>query len=266
MQADSEQPTPIGDARDFHPDAPSSAEYLNGRRDDGRPLPIYSKALVDPLTQALPGGEEKDPVARSLQEILLQYDLHALRDLELSSSLLRSMIAMGQTAIDTGNVPDGMTMNQVLNLSMAASKQLARNAVLTRKLAGEAALRANQVDVRRAFIEDRAHAVVANTLLALDEEFRELGFGAWMPFRYPDQWLMFCGVMRRVLAANGLLTVDDPEVYRRLLAETPYVEAAEDEGPNDPPRMPAGWARCFELRTVESMAALFDIIKRKEAT
>ena len=57
--------------------------------------------------------------------------------------------------------------------------------------------------------------------------FDKLGFGAWMPFRFPDQWLMFCSVMQRVLAANGLIHSSHPEIYRRLLEETPPVDWPE---------------------------------------
>ncbi|MCB9894853.1 MAG: hypothetical protein H6839_10410 [Planctomycetes bacterium] len=80
------------------------------------------------------------------------------------------------------------------------------------------------LDTRRSFLQNRSVAVVYATLLHLDETFREIGFGSWMPFRYPDQWLSFCGVMQRVLAANGLIHSDNPEVYRKLLDETPPVK------------------------------------------
>jgi hypothetical protein len=83
---------------------------------------------------------------------------------------------------------------------------------------------ATKLDVRKEFMEDRAVAVVNGLLLHLDEEWQELGFGAWMPFRWPDQWLSFCGVLRRVLAANGLIHARYADTYRKLLDETPPVE------------------------------------------
>jgi hypothetical protein len=90
---------------------------------------------------------------------------------------------------------------------------------------------AMQQDLKEAFYWDRAHAVVATTLLHLDDEFEDVGFGSWMPFRYPDQWLMFCGVMNRVLAANGLVYSNDPEQYRKLLDETdPVIPKIRDIG------------------------------------
>jgi hypothetical protein len=81
---------------------------------------------------------------------------------------------------------------------------------------------AMQQELKEAFYWDRAHAVVAATLLHLDDTFEDVGFGSWMPFRFPDQWMMFCGTMRRVLAANGLLHADQPDQYRKLLEETEY--------------------------------------------
>ena len=45
--------------------------------------------------------------------------------------------------------------------------------------------------------------MVASTLLHLDDEFDEVGFGSWMPFRYPDQWLMFVGVMTGLFFMNA---------------------------------------------------------------
>ena len=84
------------------------------------------------------------------------------------------------------------------------------------------------LDTRKSFLQNRAVAVVYATLLHLDETFREIGFGSWMPFRFPDQWLAFCGVMRRVLAANGLIHSEHADVYRKLLDETPPVEIEGD--------------------------------------
>jgi len=91
-------------------------------------------------------------------------------------------------------------------------------------LAMELVSMAMELETKQAFMWDRAHAVIYGTLLHLDEHFQELGFGAWMPFRFPDQWLSFCGVLRRVLAANGLIHSEHADIYRKLLDETPPVE------------------------------------------
>jgi hypothetical protein len=82
-----------------------------------------------------------------------------------------------------------------------------------------------------------------------------------MPFRFPDQWLMFCGVMRRVLAANGLIHPENPDDYRHFLEETPYVRADEDEGPGELPKMPQGWASCYRLRTIQSMQEAYNLLQ-----
>src|SRR5687767_15479286 len=66
-----------------------------------------------------------------------------------------------------------------------------------------------------------------------------------MPFRFPDQWLSFCGIMTRVLAANGLIHSKYADVYRKLLDETPPVdfEGTIDERIKES-RTPHNIARC----------------------
>jgi hypothetical protein len=94
-------------------------------------------------------------------------------------------------------------------------------------------------------------------LLHLDEQFRDVGFGSWMPFRFPDQWLAFCGIMRRVLAANGLIHSRHADVYRKLLDETPAVEIeGEIEDRIKMTRTPINPARCWENRGAENMTEL----------
>ena len=126
----------------------------------------------------------------------------------------------------------------------------ARVAVL-RQIAKLAAV----MDTRAAFLHDRAHAVVADTLFAMDEAFEQVGFGSWMPFRYPDQWLIFTGLLSRVLAANGLIGAKNAAVYRRLLEETPPVERAEGEA--EPPK---GIAQCHENQPVKALDELWKLI------
>jgi hypothetical protein len=104
---------------------------------------------------------------------------------------------------------------------------------------------AGKLDVRDSFLVDRAHAVVYATLLHMEDSFSDLGFGSWMPFRFPDQWLSFCGVLTRVLAANGLIHAKHADVYRKLLDETPPVdfEGTIDERIKES-RTPHNIARC----------------------
>jgi hypothetical protein len=101
------------------------------------------------------------------------------------------------------------------------------------------------LETKHSFMWDRAHAVIYATLLHMDEHFQELGFGSWMPFRFPDQWLSFCGIMTRVLAANGLIHSKYADVYRKLLDETPPVnfEGTIDERIKES-RTPHNIAQC----------------------
>jgi hypothetical protein len=82
-------------------------------------------------------------------------------------------------------------------------------------------------NVKEAFLENRAVAILKNSLLHCDELFRDLGFGGWMPFRYADQWLAFTSLMRKLLAANGLITPKGPNHWRDFIENTP--EVVEDK-------------------------------------
>ena len=62
---------------------------------------------------------------------------------------------------------------------------------------------------------------------------------------------MFCGVMSRVLAANGLVHSDNPELYRKILEETPSVP--RDRGDL---RTPQNWSTCWVNRGSRSMNEL----------
>ena len=114
----------------------------------------------------------------------------------------------------------------------------------------------NKEDVRTAFIRDRAHAVVEGTLLYLDKHFVDAGFGAWMPFRFPDQWLMFCGVMRRILAANGLLHSQHAEIYRQLMDHTPAVDYDGTIDERIQRIVPRNWGKCWRNRGANDMCHL----------
>ncbi len=120
--------------------------------------------------------------------------------------------------------------------------------------------RASARDKKTEFLEDRAVGVVKQTLLALDKVYSKVGFGSWMPFRFPDQWLMFCGVMSRVLAANGLMYATSPKAYRKLLEETPPVEGERwggDAAAAGDFKTPKSWGLCERHREVPSLSELF---------
>ena len=126
---------------------------------------------------------------------------------------------------------------------------------------------AAKCDRHRQFRLDRAHAVVADTLLFLEDGFRDLNYGGWMPFRYPDQWLMFCGLMRKVLAANGLITPKRPNEWRAFLEETNCVDAEEDQHPILEPdwKMPKSWAKIPRFQAIPRLSLLRRLFKKVQS-
>ncbi|MBK9975734.1 MAG: hypothetical protein IPP14_13265 [Planctomycetes bacterium] len=122
----------------------------------------------------------------------------------------------------------------------------------------QAQLKHNRVaadaQMRRDFMLDRAVAIVTDTMMHMDDTFKEVGFGNWMPFRFPDQWLMFGGLMQRVLAAHGLMHADTPEAYKRLLEETPPITEIA-EGALIPPQSIGQGFRARELPTFKALIA-----------
>ncbi|MEZ5991064.1 MAG: hypothetical protein R3E76_01745 [Planctomycetota bacterium] len=156
---------------------------------------------------------------------------------------------------------------QVMTLAERAAKLMPvlseQRAAVAHKLIDDS----KAVDMKTSFMWDRAHAVVAATLLHMDESFDKLGFGAWMPFRFPDQWLMFCSVMQRVLAANGLIHSSHPEIYRRLLEETPPVDWPEgilDTGERiEKLKTPENWSRCWSNRGARTLTELKERLEKE---
>ncbi len=120
-----------------------------------------------------------------------------------------------------------------------------------------------EIDKRDAFLEDRAVAVVHDLMLYLDDKFADVGFGGWMPFRWPDQWLMFCGLMRKVLAANGLVYAKHAETYRKLLEDddTPEIELPPGEITERIERAyktPQSWSRIPRLQSIATLEELWE--------
>lgn len=145
-------------------------------------------------------------------------------------------------------VPEELTFSQAVAIGERGVKLLLAASDKRAEVAHRLVDRALVLDTRHSFLQNRAVAVVYATLLHLDDSFRELGFGAWMPFRFPDQWLAFCGVLRRVLAANGLIHSEHAETYRKLLDETPPPEGETQTPAND--------ALCHTNRGAGTMAEL----------
>jgi len=252
---------------------PSIAEYLDGVTKDGEVPPLPSNILTEgyhPDYKPIPIiWEEEERTEKPLQDdvnaLLLKSDISTLAYLNRGMSFCSDVVSLAHGGLKGTDLPEGLDLAKALSLGLSACRELRLTSVKHREITHEAIERARSKEIRRAFLEDRAHAVVANTLLAMDEKFEEVGLGAWMPFRFPDQWLMFCGVLRRVLAANGLIHAKNPDVYRRLLEETPYVFAEEDEGPYGKLKMPQGWPRIERLRTVTTMTELDELIVPPEA-
>jgi hypothetical protein len=125
---------------------------------------------------------------------------------------------------------------ELLTLIRCGSQAAERLKVLTlerRRVAYLCVEASAKVDVKGSFMEDRAVALAHGTLLALDRAFTDLGFGAWMPFRYPDQFLMMTSLMEKLFAANGLITPKGANHWRKFIEETPDVERAPLEMPSD---------------------------------
>ena len=280
---------------DAHIPHPTPEDYLRGVMPDGTRPPLISRRLYDLWHKPLPGAH--DPQRDTLDKIARDADFQHLGNLDYACEFLREVIADGKAELarrrleqprpeGRGDYPESNVCSSspglpagadsargadktprvgpatraisVLAAALRAAKLLpeisALRAAFIRGMLERAAIR----DKRAEFIEDRAVAVVKQTLLALDDQFSDVGFGSWMPFRYPDQWLMFCGVMLRVLAANGLVHSKHADVYRRLLEETPPVEKP---GPRTPDVgqvvTPQSWSRSERAREVQNLAALF---------
>jgi hypothetical protein len=126
---------------------------------------------------------------------------------------------------------------------------LARVAVLRRKAADnlvQAHLRANR---KMEFYNSRAHGIIVQSFLAIEDVFRHAGFGGWMPFRYADQWLAFTDVMRKICAANNLISPCGPNHWARFIEETPNVPI-EKEFPQAPLQMPEGIGATKKYREI----------------
>ena len=150
-----------------------------------------------------------------------------------------------------------LPLEKLLPLAEKSARLLLSASAKRAEIAHRLVERSLALDIRRAFLQDRAVAVVYATLLHLDDQFSKLGFGSWMPLRFPDQWLAFCGVMRRVLAANGLIHSEHADVYRKLLDETPPVEIeGELHERVQNAKTPKNPARCWENRGASDMKEL----------
>lgn len=228
---------------DSQPQADPPGIGIPGSGSAGRPVDACSDVRVPPV----PFDEHAKEVGKILD---------AADKLELEAEL--ACDAGDSTATHAGKLPASqIPLEKLLPLAEKGARLIVMASAKRAELAHILADQAFGLDTRKLFLQDRAVAVVYATLLHLDEQFRDVGFGSWMPFRFPDQWLAFCGIMRRVLAANGLIHSKHADTYRKLLDETPPVEIeGEIEDRIKLTRTPINPARCWENRGAETMADL----------
>jgi hypothetical protein len=141
----------------------------------------------------------------------------------------------------------------LLTLALRAANDLPGLSEKLRDLEAKLLPAEAELKLKQEFYLDRAVSIVTDTLNSMDEKFGKLGFGHWMPFRYIDQWLMFTGILNRVLAAHGLMPSGNAAIYRKLLDDTDAISpACADAGP--PKSYGLGY-RVREFRTMKDMLA-----------
>ena len=248
------------DMGDLSAEALAKAEGAHATEDAGDSPASSGVPKLPPLRLSdIPGGQAKKP--RSPSDPTPKDENKDARELR------RKTAVIVRAAEDTqGTKPRRASKRAIKNLSLKDAAALIHHGckLITSVAAKRAEVfkrlvqQAMSQDIKQSFIWDRAHAVVASTLLHLDDEFDKVGFGSWMPFRYPDQWLMFVGVMRRVLAANGLIHSDNPEQYRKLLEETdPVVPEIEDINERiDWWKTPENWSTSWSNRGARTLEDL----------
>jgi hypothetical protein len=251
---------PIGNTHGFtDPDGnsfPTSEDLMRGQMPDGSRPRLYSRQLYEGWEGKLPGDPgDKPPFARDAREINHRQRLSSIDALAAARRFQLRMVEAAEGIMDGKAPPEGVKPDVILRIGDTSARALVRTVKALDAQVAAAAEDASTVDERRMFLENRAVAVVLHTLLEMDQAFQDVGFGAWMPFRYPDQWLLFCNLMQKVLAANGLIHAKDPDVYRRLLEDTPEVESDGFKFQN-PGKMPYNWARCWVNRGAATMAEL----------
>ncbi|MBX3459429.1 MAG: hypothetical protein KF696_05580 [Planctomycetes bacterium] len=164
----------------------------------------------------------RDKDNASLQAELLAVDEQMLEDYAILKRVHFKVVAQAEKAIDEG--ADEKLLHQHVRRFQMSSNQLKHLIPTHGELAKKIATANGKRGIKQDFMHERAVKVVEGVLFEMDKAYEDEGFGAWMPFAFPDQWIMFTGAMSRVLAANGLLHAKNPEQYRRFFEETPFVE------------------------------------------
>jgi len=257
-------------ATDSHP-APAdtiASTHDHSEAGDAGPIPgprgpgyvAGIRGIQEPREVPEPSDKPRTPRPNPRQEQAAEQKADTVGILQQQAEQLRDSVAAtrGEGAPKSKRARE-LSVGQGAAIVMKAAPLLAKLAAMRECVLKTMIEFGCKADTKEAFMQDRAVAVVHATALHLDEEFQELGFGAWMPFRWPDQWLSFCGVLRRVLAANGLIHSKHADVYRKLLDETPPVEFERDpEKRLRQSRIPKNLARGFRLQSAETLEDLSD--------
>lgn len=172
-------------------------------------------------------GKHLPPPLRAPENATLQQELDAIDTAELADltelkDLNFRIVRRADARLEAGKL-DEKTRHALVREMQLSSNQLRR---LIPECARAARLVANarhRGNLKRDFFRDRALKVIEDVFGDLDKKYEADGFGCWMPFAYPDQWMIFHQTMRKVLAANGLLYAKNAEHFKRFLEETPIV-------------------------------------------
>ena len=143
----------------------------------------------------------------------------------------------------------------LLALALRAAKDLPRLSAELRDLESKLRPAEAELKLKQEFYLDKAVSIITDTLNSMDEKFGKLGFGNWMPFRFLDQWFMFSGILNRVLSAHGLMPAGNPQIYRKLLEDTPSIfPQSNDCGP------PKSWGLAYRVREFRHFQQMLDRI------
>jgi hypothetical protein len=200
------------------------------------------------LPPALPRAEGAAP------SVLGQHaeELEQLKEFARQTTA-RPAARTGEHARQSTPIDASRCINAALKAAALLPKVSAERAEVAHKLVNRTA----KMETRKAFLQDRAVALVYGLMLHMEESWSQIGFGAWMPFRWPDQWLAFCGLLSRVLAANGLIHARHADTYRKLLDETPAVMRPGDlKDRIRETRTPINPARCHTNQGAYTMSEL----------
>lgn len=205
----------------YYPPAEGYGPAVYIRRDQGR-------ADRGPEYLPIPLRPDNDNGLRAAE---LAIDRKALSDLE---RLREINMGIAERAADLDGLEEAVAQQRI-RACQVSSRLLVPLIKQIQLLAKDIAQRELKRGAVADFYKSQAVKVVEGVLFGMDQEFYDQKFGDWMPFSYPDQWIKFSSVLSKVLAANGLIYGKNPDVYRRLMEETPPLERLPDPRLSKPP-------------------------------